>query len=346
MPIKKHLLFNLLWLNMLPLSAQINDLLKNKDITWVAEISTDLIVDNPDSAYEKGLNSVRTIKLLPNPLVSGIDDHLEFSYIIHDAIKSEKITFYSDSICQKRVFFKDVSRLDTLIVCFQQFYDDKVHTYTSFHQPEDFYSFRVRQVVFYDAKRIQFGLRTIAFAPLVNKRNDDGDIIGSYPVCWIKTKDIKKRPRLSSDDITWARTLVPKGGFDIKKAKILKQVSDDMPMIHFLNVAEKDSTKTFFNAESITNMKKIPFKDLSLIFLRLDTLTADISGLHGGGVIENRLNKSEINRLRLVQEWFWDDRKHALSIRLVAVTPIKEITNEADEFLYYKPLFHRRLDTN
>ncbi len=344
MRIKNLLLLNLLWLNLLPLSAQINDLLKNKDITWVAEISTDLIVDNPDSAFEKGINSVRTIKLLPNPLVSGYDDHLEFSYIIHDVIKSDKIPFYVDSTCEKRAFFKDVSHLDTIIACFQPFYDGKVHTISFFHNPEEFKSFRVRQIVFYNAKRAQFGMHTLAFAPLIDYNNEIGTLINTRPLCWIKAEDIKKRPRLSSDDITWARMLVPKGGFDIRKAKILKQVSDDMPMIHFLNIAEKDSTKIFYSNESAMNMKKIPFKDLSLIFLRMDTLTADISGLQGGGIFENRLDKSKIQRLRLVQEWFWDDRKQTLSIRLVAAGPIQEVTNEADEFLYYKPLFYRRLD--
>jgi hypothetical protein len=38
-------------------------------------------------------------------------------------------------------------------------------------------------------------------------------------------------------------------------------------------------------------------------------------------VITNRINLSKINRLRLIQEWYWDDRKHELSIRLGAVAP-------------------------
>ena len=37
-------------------------------------------------AEEKGLNRIRTLKLLANPKISGADDHIEFSTIIEDAL--------------------------------------------------------------------------------------------------------------------------------------------------------------------------------------------------------------------------------------------------------------------
>ncbi|MBL7813462.1 MAG: hypothetical protein JNL70_00555 [Saprospiraceae bacterium] len=61
-------------------------------------------------------------------------------------------------------------------------------------------------------------------------------------------------------------------------------------------------------------------------------------------VIENRLEKSEIKELRLVQEWYWDNRKQKLRVRFIAVAPIKFVHNEAGEFLYRQPLFYRRTD--
>ena len=122
-----------------------------------------------------------------------------------------------------------------------------------------------------------------------------------------------------------------------------------MPMIHFLTVAEKDSTKTFFSSESYINWKKMPFKDLKLVFLSLDTPCQGIDPMPNTlrlQVIENRLDKTEIKELKLIQEWFWDDSRQKLSIRFVAVAPIKFVLNEAGEFLYRQPLFYRRTDTD
>jgi hypothetical protein len=344
---KKAFLPFLLLFNALPLFAQVDDLLKNKDINWVAEITTDLILDNPDSAVEKQLNRIRTLKLLPNQKVSGGDDRFEFSYIIHNLIKADKIPFFADSGCQKRVFMKDISILDTALCSGIEpnFYTIKEHIILSFYQPEEFNVFRVRQIVYYNAKKVQFGLRTLAFAPLVNHYCRDGDSFDLKPVCWIKAEDIEKRPKLSSNDIIWARTFATYKGFDIKKAKILKQTSDDMPMLHFLNAAEKDSNKFFFSGESFFGMQKISYANINLLFqTRRDTIS-DISGFYGS-ILETPFDKSAIKNLRLVQEWFWDERKQKLSIRFVAVAPMKDITNEAGEHMYWQPLFYRRVDTN
>ena len=105
--------------------------------------------------------------MLPNLKVSGIYDRLEFSYIIHDAIKTDKIPFYADSTCQNRIYAKTLTRIDTILCCFQPCDDGAYfHVFYTFYDPEDFQAFRVRQILFYNAKRVQFGLRTLAFAPL------------------------------------------------------------------------------------------------------------------------------------------------------------------------------------
>ena len=342
---KKAFLPFFLWLNALSLFAQVDDLLKNKDIKWVAEITTDLILDNPDSSVEKHLNRIRTLKLLPNQKVSGSDDRFEFSYIIHNLIKTDKIPFFADSGCQKRVFIKDISNLDTICCGVSpEVYISEVCRLLSFYQPEDFKVFRVRQIVYYNAKKVQFGLRTLAFAPLVN-HYVESDLIVLKPVCWIKAEDIEKRPKLSSNDIIWARVFAFYKGFDIKKAKILKQTSENMPMLHFLNAAEKDANKVFFSGESFFDMEKIPHEYLNLLFQTRRDTTSDITGFKDLLVLETPFDKTAIKNLRLVQEWFWDERKQKLRIRFVAAAPMQDVNNDAGEFMYMQPLFYRRTDT-
>ncbi|MBL7813463.1 MAG: hypothetical protein JNL70_00560 [Saprospiraceae bacterium] len=267
--IKKCVLLSLLWFNAVPIFAQIDDLLKNKNITWVAEISTDFYVDNPDLAEEKGTNSIRTLKLLPNLKVSGSDDRLEFSSIMLDVILKDKIPFYADSNCQNKIFAKALIRVDTISPCFSP--EPTAYVISQVYEPTDFKAYRIRQILFYNAKTVQFGLRTLSFAPLINIFDEAGDSLGLRPLCWIKAEDIQRQPRLSSDAITWARLLSTRKSCEFNKAKILKKVSTDMPMVHFLTVAEKDSTKTFFSSDSHVDMKKMSFKDLRLVFFSVDT---------------------------------------------------------------------------
>lgn len=376
--IKQYIFLSLLCLHNLSLSAQIDDLLKNKNITWVAEIYTDFYVDNPALAVEKDANRVRIIKLQPNPKISG-DDFID---ILEDIVYSEKAPIFSDSTCQNQISKRFL------------FPPDSVERYDSIKQerkkiiifscgfllfPEGENTFiRVRQVVYYDAKRAQFGLRTLAFAPMAFVRNESGEFLGSRPVFWMKAEDIIKRPRLSSAAITWAKMVVAHNGFDTKNVKILKQTGENMPILHFLNVAEKEPKKTFFSGESYINMVKLPFSERSSIFFRRDTIyensnigsnadngfpdftricfpqlnaTAQIIDTSNYLIVNKidtvkdfHLDKKTITRLRLVQEWFWDDSKHKLSIRLVAVAPIKELINEKGEFMFYLPLFYRRID--
>jgi hypothetical protein len=46
----------------------------------------------------------------------------------------------------------------------------------------------------------------------------------------------------------------------------------------------------------------------------------------------------------MIQNWYWDDKKKMLEIYLSAKSILKDVKNEAGEFLYKRPLFYRRTD--
>jgi hypothetical protein len=61
-------------------------------------------------------------------------------------------------------------------------------------------------------------------------------------------------------------------------------------------------------------------------------------------IIYNKIEVADLKLLRLSQEWAWDNRKKVLSTRLIGVSPMKPVNNDAGEFLFLQPLFIRRFD--
>ena len=348
------------------MTAQIDDLLKNKDITWVAEISSDFIVDNPEKAEAKNLNRIRILKITPKAVKYHTDDSLIFHRIVADAVNNRNVTLYRDSFCVYRY-----DGIDTIETIDPMTYETKIRIIKS--QPhlevKDIQGIRVRQILFYDAKQAQFGLKTLAFAPLSILYSLKGDTIRCcVPHFWLKAKDLESPPNIADNNISWVQALNQHQGFDLKNAHILKSTDTSMPIEHLINIFEKDESKQFFKANSdmipnfmserkqmyaekdaqTPNADIIPYPlDLvtreGMINWR-DTITVIESNEVKVKVITHRINLKKINRLRLIQEWYWDDKKQELSIRLAAVAPIYDACNEINELIYRKPMFYRRTD--
>ena len=299
------------------MSAQIDDLMRNNDITWIAEIGSDFIVDDAEKAESRGLNRIRTLKKHEN-------DHSFFAGLMYKIYKAQQL------------------KNNLLIV------------------NEAIEAIRVNQILFYNAKNAQFGLRTLGFSPLV--KNVDSSAWKS--LLWMKARDLENPPDLSSMDIIWARRINQHHGFDLKNAHILKCTDTSMPIQHLLKVFETDDKTPFFKANSdimpyqsdVYEEEKIKTPDADIIPYPLtlfereamiasrDTIIALVDGKATWKVVEHRRDINKINRLRLIQEWYWDDKKQELCIHLAAVAPLYDVCNEVGEFLYRVPLFYRRND--
>ncbi|MBL7817315.1 MAG: hypothetical protein JNL70_20075 [Saprospiraceae bacterium] len=89
-------------------------------------------------------------------------------------------------------------------------------------------------------------------------------------------------------------------------------------------------------------------KERNRIFDRRDTIPycfppADYKG-DGAIVLHNRLKEEDLPNLRIVQEWYWDNHKNELLVRLHSIAPMQNCTNEAGDFLYREAIFYRKND--
>lgn len=67
-----------------------------------------------------------------------------------------------------------------------------------------------------------------------------------------------------------------------------------------------------------------------------------ISGGSSVGHPEYKINLDHIRGLRFGQTWYWDERRHRLSICLDAVAPLLDVYDSMGNFRYLRPLFYRK----
>jgi hypothetical protein len=333
------------------MTAQIDDLLKNKDITWMAEVFNDFVIDESFEAraFEKP-NHVIPLKFVNNK--NGIvEERFAMQEWLENAIKSGKLPVFDSEFCTKRRIPYTLIGRDSLLLVDPITYKTTMHVTVPKLHFEFIPLFRAKQVIYYNAKKGQFGMRTLAIAPTKVYKdyvNDSTRILTKVPLFWFKPKDLDKTPRLSKKSIAWARRLNYSKGVSMDKdsLKIIKNTLPTTSMNDFISVFETKPKVPFYQNEgSLDPTKKISFSERKTMLHQIDTLRIvdPVSYDVSYKVFNEKIPDYELTRLQLVQNWYWNNRKKRLEIRLVATAPIREMYR-GTEYSFLMPLFYRRTD--
>ncbi len=332
-------------------TAQIDDLLKNKDITWIAEVYNDFSVDEAlNTRSEEKLNYATPLKFVNSP--KGVSEE---KFALHEwlfnAFESGELPIFEDESCTKRYTSKVLWGADSVNFIDPTTYKSRVEVVIN--KPNfnyDMTLLRAKQVVYYNAKKAQFGMRTLAIAPThVYSKYDDNhqSRVHHFPLFWFRAKDLNKINRLSKKNITWARRIGYLKGLSVNadSLKILKNTQGTTPMHHLLTSFETNPKIPFYRQENANPTRKIAFLERKTLFMSRDTLVhwKDNNPKPQLEIINNDLTASELVRLQLLQNWYWNNRKKRLEIRLVAAAPMKEIY-ALNTFWFSLPMFYRRTD--
>ena len=335
----------------LSMSAQIDDLMRNKDITWVAETYTDFVFDESVEGKlgENIPNSVIVLKFL-NKKQEDMDERTAINEWLSEAVESGRLTIYEDDNCTKPCSMHAVLGADTLIAIDPNTYEQRMIVREKNIRNYNVSLFRAKQIVFYDAKKAQFGIRTIAIAPIYINRYYEGENIvseKSVPLLWFKAKDITEQRRLTSRYITWAKQLNFRNGIALDSAKVLKISNEHKPIQHLLEAFETKPRISFYKMETPTLSWKIDFAERQKAFISADTIsTVDpLTNEIKFKVVFERIKYKDVNHLKFIQNWYWDDKKKRFEIYLMATAPLRDIRNDGDGSLMYRlPLFYRKMD--
>ncbi|MBL7802819.1 MAG: hypothetical protein JNL02_03720 [Saprospiraceae bacterium] len=330
------------WLLLLLASAgaQRSDILSDPDVVWAAEIEMLLVFDGaghiPESADT--LNTVAVLKdqhtgrqdeLFYRP--DGLTDHL------FQMAWSGSSPVFAGNDPGRPLSLSDLDKLlvyrDTAVLWFDNESSDVLVMETG---PEDCPYLRVRQLLFYRARTADFGLITLAIGPAL----PDGRVLFWWNVPAEKRADMRKFPSLDNPNIHWARRIRTNNvSPDLKQLHSLKQ-PDYAVMPDFLSAARNRAAVELFDVD----WKPLSLERREQVFSRIDTLeTFDFEAFEEHIVTQPfLLNPDLVGRLRLVQNWYWDDKRQMLLTRLVAVAPLQEIRSDDGAFRYWRPLFYRK----
>lgn len=333
-------------------SAQYDDLLDDRAIGWVAEYTADFSL-NPvtynfrfydESDYEPD-NELNVITLSALPKASGLYQHQDleqfFSQKIFNAARNGVFALFKDEALEEP--------LDTVEFALRLIKIDTVYASApeSFEQPDfsivrnditydQIVFFRVRQVFFFNKTEKKFGSRLLALAPLVDKKDADGNYLETVPLVWIKfDSPAKNREKMFAEGALYAFETKMQGnapgykGFSLKKGRMdfLSLIVDEVAR----------PTRPVFN----NNFESIQPASLQGLVQSIDTVTTrDPETREERTEIIQRNAIKDVERISFVQQWFYDDRKKVFFNRVTAIAPVVVVKDREGNPQFKKPLFY------
>jgi len=326
----------------IPLCAQYADLLRNPDITWIAEYTTDFEL-NP--VYNDNLgeehNLLNVIRITNGAVVNGIYPESELTVLASqfflDGLTSGAFECFADSLLQKPVspeqLRKTIFISDTII----NFDHGDTSIFINEVRAAEIELFRSRQVLYYNSSKRMLDARVLAVAPMIKEHDEDGNLIGRRPLVWIKMpalngKAAKKLPkeahyivqtRMQENAPGLDQTTRIKGRFDIQKWAA-GEVSS--PSHRYLSTDE-------FQPLNSAELKALVFTTDTIVSYD-DNYVQTIER-----IVQNDATR-QVEKIRFVQNWYFDERRHSFDCRVVAVAPLAAMRDSDGNFRYYKPLFY------
>jgi gliding motility associated protien GldN len=103
----------------------------------------------------------------------------------------------------------------------------------------------------------------------------------------------------------------------------------------------KDSTIRAYKGDNDKFKYRITGQDLQSIISKVDTITTIDPNTYEtkNKIVFNVINPEDIKRYRVKEMWYFDKQQSVLKVRILGIAPLKDVKNEAGEFLFEMPLF-------
>jgi hypothetical protein len=412
----KYISILALFLTHLSLSAQINDLLKDDNVVWIGEFTTNYALEAHQildtSEY---INTSKLLKYFNPSDDAFLDEDAPFESKICGYDNRLRLVYDDSTFTKKWRYYNS----DSIEVIDSVTHEKKIKvSFINWNPlpPPRFY--QARQILFYDKKKMNFGLRVLSISFIQNNHNESGEFIGLRNEGWIKPINIENK-KINFDDPNilivrrlktnsnspnidnnikvlknsvgninqkiiddWAskksialycgdgsmeklsrgfkdtmlielkQTLATKIPKDSLKPRIIKPVIEDafpdFTRVR-LNTNETkvpiDVQPSFISDTSSTKNSEQNVADAFPEFINLGSNPRFYSHSQFLATDSLRVNGiQEISKIRIVQDWYWDEKLKNICIRLYAVAPLIKVYNETGEFIFYTSLFYRMND--
>lgn len=345
----RTLLFALL-LTSLPylLPAQIDDLLKNPDVSYLATF---------ESEHDFRLSAKRDKSKIQLLKYQQKDECLDFAtdnwlarWVLEE-MTTGKYKAYDDPELiiwvAHTTLLNRLSSIDTVITFDPKNYEERVQVIRNDINPDDIKALRTHQAIYFDKKSGTYQTRLLALAPLVTITDPTGKVVDTTPLAWL-AMDGKLPSGFSaqSSDVPWSVLLLDRDKpLKISNLKIKKNEWGKAFAEQFFQNVKTTKLPVESAREGYGCGRLLSKKDIEAEYTAIDTIiTFDpVTYVETMQVIKNDFKPADLKRLLLTQEWYFDDRRKTLCNRLKAISPLQDRYDEAGKSLLYTyPLYYLR----
>jgi hypothetical protein len=325
-------------------------LMSNPNILWIGETQSVVLLDANTAQMEdpkyleargiKGLKRVTaaTIKLVDvNKIGSSPYDEEVNSLTLKliDKAFFDKNAVYEDAACTQKIANpkKIISSVDTFVVN-----GEKLFTVND-TDPRDIKSFKINHLVYFDQKANAFGNLVTAFAPILETTDPSTQAVSSKPLFWVKIENVKAVKDLYNKDLTWAKRSSRNFIFaDFKSLKNSKTVEECL-QIHIDFIAK--NAKTVDIRGTMGQLEKLNPAEIAKMTASVDTIiTFDPKTFKEiVQVVNHKFDPKNMQKIRLLQDWYWDEKLQKLSTHTSFYAPIINRNDDTGKFINEGPMY-------
>jgi hypothetical protein len=337
--------------------AQYERILNNPDVIWAAEIDVTYYLRPPLPSDSVQYNDIIFWKNFdPKNRVLYEGSELLIEKILAAARSGEWPAWqFADTVRQLSVY--EVSRRldshDTIVTVDVGTGEHEVKAVISECDPASFFAVRAKQLLYFDEKKGDFELLTYAVAPvrrvsrdILNKSGEWKEIhLFDYVPFWLKMPDFskkksRKQPNLHDSNISWAAQIKTLGNSpeleNLRPFKDFKRPVMQVLLDRFRTDAKFEVYDTADEPISFEARRDMLFSVDTLLTFDLETYEEKIE------IEKNEIRAKDVPRLRLIQNWYWDDKQRRLVIHFQSFAPMLAVLDYMDNLRFYKSLFYRR----
>lgn len=332
------------------LQGQVADLTKDPNITWLAVYEADFFFSPTEKSQPDERFLLRKLALPSEDECKAWNStNWVFDWIYWHYLHPES-KLYADADLSRPLSKAEISSLlttiDTIITFDSETYEELIQVVRNDLNPADIQSVRVKQALYYNQGKGVFDTRVLALAPLVTITDPTGKPIGKKQVAWIPM-DGKMPINFSQKDpdIVWiGQTIGNSSWLDLKTLNVVKN-SLKQTLVETIHSEALSGNHKVENHAGYGCGNFLMQEELKRTFgSYVDTvITFDPATFEETmQVTRYDLAPSDIDKIRLVQEWYFDNRRKQLFNRVLAVCPMFTKREKKGRSDAYFPLYYLR----
>jgi gliding motility associated protien GldN len=155
----------------------------------------------------------------------------------------------------------------------------------------------------------------------------------------ILEKEILPWEPVRESDVMWSKRVWRV--IDVREKMNLPFIYPEEPFFSILMKGVQDSSLRAFKTDNDKFWYKMSAQEVQTIGSRVDTITQvdPITYETKIRVVISKINPEDIKRYRIKEEWFFDKQYSTMKVRILGIAPLRDVTDDAGNFLFEQALF-------